>query len=210
MATPSEKAMKIAGPAGTLEGLLVEPADGKVSAVAIVCHPHPLHQGTMSNKVVHTLAKAFAAKGMAVLRFNFRGVGDSEGSYDEGKGETADALAALNWLEARYPGAQAWVAGFSFGSFVALQVAQAKPLRGLIMVASPVQRFEFTQFQHPSCPWLVVQGDADEVVAVDDVLAWVDGLYPGPALTVMHNVGHFFHGQLAELRATVEEFMSDA
>ncbi len=210
MAALRDTAIQIDGPAGVLECLLLEPGDGKASAVAVVCHPHPLHEGTMNNKVVHTLAKTFAARGMAVLRFNFRGVGDSEGTYDEGRGETEDAQTALDWMMARHPGAAAWMAGFSFGSYVALQVAQDRDLAGLVMVAPPVKRFEFANFQHPHCPWLVVQGDADDVVAVDDVLAWIDGLYPGPTLTVMKGVGHFFHGHLTALRETVEEFMNDA
>lgn len=210
MAAPRETTVHFRGAAGALEGLLVEPIEGKADTVAVVCHPHPLHHGTMNNKVVHTLAKTFAARGMAVLRFNFRGVGESEGGYDEGRGEAADAQAALDWMQARHPGAAAWMAGFSFGSFVALQVAQATPLAGLILVAPPVERFAFSDFQQPECPWLVVQGDADDVVALDEVLAWVDGLYPGPALTIMNDVGHFFHGHLTELRATIEEFMNDA
>lgn len=198
------------GPAGALEALLSEPEDAQgAGAVAVVCHPHPLHQGTMNNKVVHMLVRTFAQSGIPALRFNFRGVGTSAGAYDEGEGETDDALAAADWLTGRHQGAALWLAGFSFGGYVALRAAGARPCRGLVTVAPAVQRRGFAALVAPPCPWLVVHGDVDEVVPVDEVLAWVNGLYPGPELSVIAGASHFFHGKLTGLRESVAAFVRE-
>ena len=112
---PTTERATIAGPVGSLEALLEIPAGADGSRVAVICHPHPVHGGTMTNKVVHMLAKACNERGVPALRFNFRGVGASAGRYDEGEGETQDALAAIDWALQRWPGAALWAAGFSFG-----------------------------------------------------------------------------------------------
>ncbi len=123
MAAPAEERVTFEGPAGPLEGALALP-EGAPRAVAVLCHPHPLYDGTMHNKVVHTLARTFTAAGIAALRFNFRGVGDSAGAYDEGDGETEDALAAVAFAHDRTGDVPLWLAGFSFGASVALRDAR--------------------------------------------------------------------------------------
>lgn len=199
---PASENVSIEGPAGSIEAIAQEPrlAGGRY---AIVCHPHPLFGGTMENKVVTTLARALLETGTPVLRFNFRGVGRSSGVFDGGNGETADADAAASWGAARWPGRRLVIAGFSFGAYVALRLAQQRPAAALVTIAPPLQRFDFSQIKAPTCPWLVVQGDADDVVDSQSVIDWVGGLEPRPQLLVMPGAGHFFHGRLLELRDAV-------
>jgi alpha/beta superfamily hydrolase len=191
-----------AGPAGPLEAI-VEDSGQAGSRFALVCHPHPLYGGTMDNKVVTTVARALQELAMPTLRFNFRGVGASAGAYDEGRGETADAVAAATWAEQRWPGRRMVIAGFSFGAYIALRLAGERAADWLITVAPPVELFDFSRICAPACPWLVVQGDADEVVDPNKVIAWVRSLKPAPRLAVLPGVGHFFHGHLRELRNAV-------
>lgn len=198
----ASEAVVFNGPAGVLEGLIDKPA-GQPSAVAVVCHPHPLYQGSMHNKVAYILARAFNELGGISLRFNFRGVGASDGEYADGVGETADALAAIDWLTARHPGLPLWLAGFSFGAYVALRAQSQRPVKLLVTVAPAVERFDTSGVVLPTMPWLLVQGDADEVVAPQAVLDWVAGLAKPPQLAVLKGAGHFFHGRLNELRQTV-------
>lgn len=206
----SARTLKLEGPAGAVEAVLTEPsATAAPPAIAVVCHPHPLHDGTMNNKVVHTLARSFAKRGIPAMRFNFRGVGDSAGAYDDGNGEVDDALAVADAMRERFGDRPLWLAGFSFGSFVALRAAARTPCAGLIMVAPPVQRFAFDQAL-PDCPILVVQGDSDEVVECADVQVWVRGAKPAPRFELLPGVGHFFHGRLTDLRKIVEDFLGDA
>lgn len=210
MAAPREKPVEFAGPAGRIEGVLNLPdADGPCPTV-VICHPHPLHQGTMDNKVVHTLARAFASAGFAALRFNFRGVGTSEGAYDDGNGETDDALAAMDWVAAELGQAPSWIAGFSFGSAVALRVASRRNVLGLVTVAPPVLRLGGATAPAGPIRWLLVQGEEDDVVLAEDVIAWVNDLEPGPELVLIAGAGHFFHGKLTQLRSAVDGFIADA
>ncbi|HEX4300498.1 MAG TPA: alpha/beta fold hydrolase [Gammaproteobacteria bacterium] len=190
------------GPAGPIEGLLDHPAAEPI-AVAVVCHPHPLQGGAMQNKVAYMLARAFNDMGALSLRFNFRGVGRSAGSFDQGIGETADALAAMDWLSAQHPGLPLWLGGFSFGSYVALHAQSQRQVARLVTVAPAVERFATAEIPEPTCPWLLVQGDADDVVSPDAVLAWARALKSPPRIEVMAGAGHFFHGRLNELRETV-------
>lgn len=206
MHPPGTEACVFQGPAGELEGLLDFPA-GTPRAVAVICHPHPLGQGSMHNKVAYILARAFNDLGAASLRFNFRGVGRSAGTFDEGVGETDDALAAVDWLSTRHPGLPLWLAGFSFGAYVALRAQSARPVRRLVTVAPAVERFDTRAIQEPQCPWLLVQGDADEVVSAPAVLTWAASLKRPPHMAVLKGAGHFFHGRLTEVRdAVVAEF----
>jgi hypothetical protein len=199
----------VPGPAGALETIAEEAQGPRQPYYALVCHPHPLYGGTMDNKVVYTVARALQSAGVATLRFNFRGVGASEGTYDEGKGEMQDAAAVADFGAARWPNRRLLLAGFSFGAFVALRLALTRDTARLITVAPPVGRFDFSTLSAPACPWLVVQGDADEMVDPHAVFAWVERLDPRPRLLVMPGVGHFFHGHLTELRdAVVEAFRS--
>ena len=156
---PSTERVTIAGPAGDLEALLEIPAGADGTRVAVVCHPHPVYGGTMTNKVVHILAKAFGERGVPAVRFNFRGVGASAGAYDEGEGETQDALAVMDWALQRLPGAALWAAGFSFGGAIAVRAAVARDAKRLVTVAPAVHRFAVDGAQLPRCPWLLVQGD---------------------------------------------------
>lgn len=198
-ATPVE----IAGPEGLIEGALDAPA-GQPAAIAVVCHPHPLHQGTMHHKVVTTLARAFARLGAVAVRFNYRGVGRSVGSYADGVGERVDALAVVAWARARWPGLPLYLAGFSFGGAVALAVATRAAPKGLIVVAPPIDRLP-ADFALPACPWVVVHGRADEVVPVQPVIDWSRALAHPPRLVLPEDVGHFFHGRLDLLSMAVAD-----
>jgi uncharacterized protein len=200
---PPLQSLRLAGKAGQLEALLEEPADGTPRRFGVVCHPHPLHGGTMHNKVVHTVARALQELGTPTLRFNYRGVGTSEGSYDEGRGETADALSVIEWGRTHYPHATLVLAGFSFGAMVALRAAAVAAPAQLITVAPAVTRADYAQIARPDCPWLLIQGDADDVVDPAAVSAWAQRLNPPPVLKVLAGAGHFFHGRLHELRDAV-------
>jgi alpha/beta superfamily hydrolase len=204
---PERTQFDIEGPAGRLEALLECAPDAAPVGCAVVCHPHPLHGGTMQNKVAHTLARSFAGIGFAALRFNFRGVGRSEGHFDDGNGEVEDVLAAVRWMRAEQPGLPLWIAGFSFGAAMAVRAAvEARP-DGLISIAPAVTRFAGNLESQPACPWLILQGDEDELVDVEETIAWFNELAPGPELEVFSHTEHFFHGKLVELRAAVQEFV---
>ncbi len=205
---PANEQLFLDGPAGRLEAVLDLPGQRAPRAVALVLHPHPQHGGTLTNKVAHTLARSFVGLGFAALRFNFRGVGESAGTWDEGNGELDDALAAAAWLGERYPNRPFWLAGFSFGAAIAIRAAVETTPAGLVSVAPAVQRFASGLVRQPDCPWLVIQGDADDLVDVDDTIDWVDGLEPGPDLQVLPGVDHFFHGKLVLLREAVTAFVA--
>jgi alpha/beta superfamily hydrolase len=205
---PMRKSFVLLGPAGPLEAILSEPEGvAQVSRVVVVCHPHPLHGGTMHNKVVHYLAKTFSGLGAASLRFNYRGVGQSGGEYGEGVGETEDVLAAATWLRQRYPQAELWLAGFSFGAYTSLKAAASLPVAGLISIAPPVHLFDMATLPTPACPWLIVQGDHDMVVSYKEVSAWVNTLDDAPQFVPMAGVGHFFHGKLNALQEVLRDFL---
>lgn len=204
---PVAEALTLSGPAGTLEALLEQPADGASGGFAVVCHPHPLYGGTMQNKVVHTVARALQEAGIATLRFNFRGVGASSGSYDRGAGELADTLAVIEFGRSRWPAAELTLAGFSFGAqMVLLAAPSSHPVR-LITVAPPVSRPEFGAVEPPSCPWLIVQGDADEVVDAQQVRSFAARFASPPVFTMLPGVNHLFHGHLRELHDAVASFL---
>jgi alpha/beta superfamily hydrolase len=207
---PPPELLEIPGPAGPLEAILEDPGAGagEPPALAVVCHPHPLHEGTMRNKVVHTVARAANRLGAPALRFNFRGVGMSAGAWDEGRGETDDALAAIAWARARWPGAPLWLAGFSFGAFVALHAAAVARPAALVTVAPPVGRFPVGETPEPACPWLVVQGEADELVDYRAVVEWAGARPAPPGLALLPATSHFFHGRLAELQQAVQDFLA--
>jgi len=203
------EAITIPGPAGQLEALLEEPKELREQKVAVLCHPHPQYQGTMLNKVVHTLARSMNDLGLPAIRFNFRGVGASEGEYGGGIGETDDTLSVINWALDRYSGAELCLVGFSFGAMVACRAALSTSPYQLVTVAPAVARMQgLLQNSQPDCPWLLVQGEADEVVACSEVIEWINGLAPGPELIVIPEVGHFFHGCLTLLRETVVSHLS--
>ncbi|MGI9248500.1 MAG: alpha/beta hydrolase [Woeseiaceae bacterium] len=209
---PKSESLFIDGPVGQLEAVFesASDADLTVTHTVVVCHPHPQHGGTMHNKVAHTLARAFVRMGFAALRFNFRGTEKSEGHFDEGVGELDDALAAIDWMRARQPGSRLWLAGFSFGAAIAVRAAVECNIDGLVSVAPAVSRFASGLPSQPQCPWLIVQGDEDELVGVEETIEWVNSLQPGPELLVLAGAEHFFHGRLVDLREAVTRFVDDA
>ncbi|MCH7829372.1 MAG: alpha/beta hydrolase [Proteobacteria bacterium] len=198
----------IDGPAGRLEAIYEHSAQHSPVGSVAVCHPHPQHGGTMQNKVTHTLARAFVRMGFAALRFNFRGTGKSEGEFDAGDGELDDMLAAIDWLQKTDAGSRLWVTGFSFGAAIAVKAAIATRADGLVSVAPPVRHFASGLASQPTCPWLIVQGDQDDIVAVGETIAWVNELQPGPEISIVSGGGHFFHGKLTGLREVVTEFVT--
>lgn len=202
-ARPVPERVTIAGPVGPLEAVAETPAGFDGRHAALVCHPHPLYGGTLTNKVVTVTARALQDVGYATVRFNFRGVGASGGVFDDGRGETDDALSVAEWADARWPGARLTVAGFSFGAFVAFQVASRRAVERLITIAPPVQRFDFHAHVVPAVPWVVIQGDQDELVDVGAVRGWTTALPNPPGLRVILGAEHFFHGRLNDLREAV-------
>lgn len=203
------EALMLDGPAGKLEALLEQPRSAAGRAVAVLCHPHPQFQGTMLNKVVHTLARVANELGVPALRFNFRGVGASDGAFGGGLGEAEDTLAVADWARRRYPGAELWLAGFSFGAMVACRAALSLRPAQLVCVAPPAARMAgLLEGRQPDCRWLILQGDADEVVACETVIDWVNELAPGPELRVLPGVDHFFHGKLTLLRESLQDWLA--
>jgi alpha/beta superfamily hydrolase len=197
----SPTGIEIAGPAGVLEAA-IDASAPPVVATAVVCHPHPKQQGAMSNKVVTTVARAFTRLGADAVRFNFRGVGRSAGEYAGGVGECDDALAVVAWVRERWPGRPLYLGGFSFGAAVAATIAARVAPAGLVTVAPPVDRLR-ESFVAPRCRWLLVHGEADEVVPLPPVLEWARALAAPPNVVVLPGVGHFFHGSLADLKGAV-------
>ena len=190
----------INGPAGALEIAFHLPSNDTPKGLALICHPHPQFGGTMDNKVVQTLHKAFAELGFATMRFNFRGVGASEGVFDNGIGETEDAAAALVWARAQLGESIALVAdGFSFGCFVQTQLLPRSQPKMLVLIAPAVSRFAIPEVAKDT---IVIHGDEDDVVPLADVFAWARP--QGLPVTVFPGTGHFFHGRLMELKAAVK------
>lgn len=205
---PTPERVNIAGPAGTIEAV-VEAPEGDAAAFAVVCHPHPLFGGTLDNKVVHTLARTFQELGTPTIRFNFRGVGGSGGVFAEGTGESDDADAVVEWGRQRWPGAALWLAGFSFGGAVAIRVADVKRAELLITVAPAVRRVPVDTSALPRCPWLIVQGDTDDVVAPAETQAWVARFAPQATVVLVPGAEHFFHGRLHDLKEIVTRFVEE-
>lgn len=198
-------AAEFAGPAGPLEAVISTPPAPATDTVAIICHPHPLHGGTLDNKITHTLARSCCALGATAVRFNFRGVGRSAGVYDRGDGETEDLLAVAAEVRRRHPHAALWLAGFSFGAYVALRASQRLAVDRLITVAPPVNLYEVDGLAAPDCPWLLVQGTADELVPYKAVLRWAGRLCPAPEAVYLDGVDHYFHGRLNALHTLLIE-----
>jgi alpha/beta superfamily hydrolase len=206
-AFPCNVTTTVTGPAGALEAITTCPP-GEPKGIAIVCHPHPLYGGTMHNKVVHTLARGFGELGFRTVRFNFRGIGASAGRYGQGVGEAEDTLAILKWARTHGPQEPLWLAGFSFGAFMALRAAMQFSVARLVLVAPPVQNYpELGPPPVPQAPVLVLQGDSDDVVSPAAVKAWSDSIAPPATLRVIPAADHFFHGRLNDLRAALLEIL---
>ena len=198
------EAHTLAGPAGQLEALLEEPEFDEPREAMLVCHPHPAHGGTMHNKVVYRLARGLRRSGAAVLRFNFRGVGRSEGVYDQAVGELEDARAALAWLRDRYPALPYSLAGFSFGSRIILRLGCA--LEGaarLIAVGFPTWREDNTYLSKCATPKVFVQSTSDEF-GPSEALNLLYENFAGPKrLIYIPAEDHFFKGSLEDLEETI-------
>src|SRR5579872_3570691 len=198
---PSEEStFLLPGAAGDIEILATPVAETLKNATAIICHPHPLFGGTMNNKVVTTLARVFRDLGLRSVRFNFRGVGKSSGVHDEGRGEVDDLLTIVDWIKKLFPNDTVWLAGFSFGAYVATKGAMQISPEKLVTIAPQVSRFKQDDLARVTCPWVLVQGEQDEVVSAEEVFAWIETLPHKPDVIRMPTAGHFFHGQLMELR----------
>ncbi|MBP6097216.1 MAG: alpha/beta hydrolase [Methyloversatilis sp.] len=207
---PSERSL-IAGPVGNIE-VLTELPDGAPRCIALVGHPHPLFGGTMDNKVVLTVARALRELGCIALRPQFRGVGRTEGTHDEGRGETEDQLAVIDHARATYGDLPVIVAGFSFGAFVATRVADAlsargRPVAGMVLVGlatgavEGIRHYETGTVRDDA---LVIHGENDQVVPLAHVLAWAAP--QNLPVNVLGDTGHFFHGKLHVLRVMIERW----
>lgn len=197
--TIQEKPIMLTGAVGDLEAVLSEPLAPEIPYIGIVCHPHSLQGGSMNNKVVHTVVKAYRDLGMNVIRFNFRGVGKSAGSYDAGIGETDDTISVLTWAKQQWPNHTICLAGFSFGSYVSLRAASKAAVGLLVSIAPAVTYVDYNSLI-PHAPWIVIHGDDDELIPVQAVVDWVATLTPAPEFIRISEASHFFHGKLIELR----------
>ncbi|MCG8596171.1 MAG: alpha/beta hydrolase [Kiloniellales bacterium] len=203
------------GPEGRLEGRY-QHSKAPGAPIALMLHPHPQHGGTMNNKVIYNLYHAFARQGFSVLRFNFRGVGRSQGVYDRGEGELSDAASALDWLQSINENASAcWIAGFSFGAWIGMQLLMRRPeIAGFVSVAPPANQYDFS-FLAP-CPssGLVIQGSRDEIVPEAAVSKLVDKLSQQGGITIDYRVipgaNHFFTEQMEEMTGHVEDYLAKA
>jgi alpha/beta superfamily hydrolase len=201
-----------AGPAGRLEGRF-HPSRQRGAPIAVILHPHPQFGGTMNNQIVYNLYYAFAERGFSVLRFNFRGVGRSQGSFDHGSGELSDAAAALDWVQSFNPEARAcWIAGASFGAWIGMQLLMRRPeIEGFISIAPPANRFDFS-FLAP-CPssGLFVHGDQDRVAPIKEVMGLIEKLKTQRGIQIEHatiaGANHFFENCIEPLIAEVGAYL---
>lgn len=193
----NEQKLLIPGPLGELEAIFTAPES--FDRLAIICHPHPLFQGTMHNKVVTTIAKAFQLKNYATLRFNYRGVGASAGKYGEIQGEIEDCLSVYKWAQ-QFSNVKISLAGFSFGAFISASVANQKSCEQLISVAPAVNNANFLSLNNIKCPWFVFEAQADELIPAAAVEDFVNQTQIAIELIQFPGASHFFHGKLIELR----------
>lgn len=200
------------GPAGRLEGRF-QPGENETSPIAIILHPHPQFGGTMNNQIIYNLYYLFLKRGFTVLRFNFRGVGRSQGVFDSGLGELSDAAAALDWIQSFNPESRAcWIAGFSFGALISMQLLMRRPeVEGFISISPPANLYDFS-FLAP-CPssGLIINGDKDAVVPPDAVQVLVDKLKTQKGITINHQLlpgaNHFFEDKSDELMTRVGDYL---
>ncbi|MES2677440.1 MAG: alpha/beta hydrolase [Pseudomonadota bacterium] len=204
----------ISGASGRLEGRYHQNPNPK-APVALVLHPHPLHGGTMNNKITYALYKAFANNGFSVLRINFRGVGKSQGKFDNGIGELQDATVALNWLHSQNMDAPTfWVGGFSFGSWVGLQLVMRRPdIEGYILAAPPATKYDFNFIVPCSASGLIIQGDKDDISKEADTLKVVEKLALREEAEVGYQIvsgaDHFFRAQMEEFEEIADKYIKD-
>ena len=200
------------GPAGRLEGRYHVSSETNAS-IAILLHPHPRFGGTMNNKIVYNLYQSFVERGFSALRFNFRGVGRSQGSYDNGIGELSDAASALDWLQSINPNAKkCWIGGYSFGAWISMQLLMRRPeISGFISVAPPANHYDFSFLAPCPASGLFVHGQADDVVPEPDAAALAERLSAQRAITIDYRTvpeaNHFFNEHIEALMAHVEDYL---
>jgi uncharacterized protein len=194
---------------GHLEGILKPEEEGVIPRyAALVCHPHPLYGGTMHNKVVFKVAQALQMLGMPALRFNFRGVGRSTGTYDEGRGEMDDVRFALEFLSRRYPGLPVILGGFSFGAYVALRVAAIDDrVQAMIGLGVPARMLDVEYLQGCHKPKLIIQGTKDELAPYALTVRWFEHVPAPKSLVAVQGADHFFQGHLDEVQAIIATFI---
>lgn len=197
MRSARDERLLLTGPAGNLETVVADPG-GERRGLALIAHPHPLYGGTLDNKVVQTLARCFHAQGLVAVRMNFRGVGASDGTFDDGSGETEDWLHVARSMRERFGTLPLVLAGFSFGAFVQTRVAGQLTPQRLVLVGPAVNRFSV---EPVATGTLVIHGEDDDVVPLRDVLDWARPL--SLPIVVIPGAGHFFHGKLVELARIV-------
>lgn len=212
-----EQTFFISGRQGQLEVLasdVLKNGTAQPILIGVVCHPHPLFHGTMNNKVVTTIIKTWHDLEVPTVRFNFRGVGKSEGRYGDGIGETEDLQTVLDWLRSQNPNSEFWLGGFSFGSYISMGVASRNqyPIQALLSIAPPVHLFNFAAVAIPTCPWVIIQGQQDEIVSYASVSEWYSEAQLKTQnmdieLLTLPRASHFFHGQLIELKAMIRTAM---
>jgi len=201
----------IPGPVGALEAKLTKPAGAAPRAVAVFCHPHPLYGGTMNTTAVFRSARGLEEAGLAVLRFNFRGVGKSAGKHDGQGGEDLDVKAALDWLEQQYPGAELWLGGFSFGSRMAGSYARKDPrVKRLLLVALPVRSFDCAFVREIRQPGLILMAQNDEYGTLRELRELFPDLPPQLATDEIAGANHFFVTRTQELQARVRSWASES
>ena len=199
LSIPGEYPFNFKGAVGQLEGVLAVPEHARVDYMAILGHPHSLQGGTMNNKVVTTMARAFKELSIPSLRFNFRGVGLSEGVYNEGIGESEDMVALTRYWQQQFPAAKFIFAGFSFGSYVTYRAAAQYKHSLLISIAPPVHHYNYTDYS--PAPWIILQGDDDDVSPLQLVLEFAEQVALAAPVLRFSDTGHFFHGKLIELKS---------
>jgi alpha/beta superfamily hydrolase len=203
------------GPVGRLEGRYHH-SKQENAPVALLLHPHPQHGGTMNNKVVYTLYHSFVRRGFSALRFNFRGVGRSQGYFDRGEGELADSAAALDWLQGYNPNASAcWIGGFSFGAWIGMQLLMRRPeIAAFIAVAPPANLFDFSFLAPCPASGLIIQGDQDQIVPLEAMQKLITKLQHQRDIKIDYRLiagaDHFFQNEQEELGAAVEEYIGGA
>ncbi len=206
---PTEFLREIAGPAGPLEARLDLP-DGPPRAVAVCGHPHPLHGGTMHTKALYQTAKALTRVGVAAVRFNFRGVGLSAGSFDAGPGEKDDFRAALDFAQQRFPGLPLWAVGMSFGSWIAASVGGTDPRVSLVLLVAPaVDRWDFNELLTWEKPKFIIHGEDDELISAKDVRKFYAALPEPKELAWIEHANHLFEGKTSLVGDAVEELLAD-
>jgi uncharacterized protein len=203
--------VSIPGPAGVLEGVINANATAEPRAIAVLAHPLPTAGGTMHTKAIFHTAKALARIGCPVLRFNFRGVGQSAGVFDEGRGELDDFRAALDFMTARYPAvARVWAGGMSFGSWVALTAGAGDPrVTALLGIAPPVNSYDFSGVIDAGKPTFLIHGEFDEIVPLKDVRRFYGQLSEPKELVVIDSADHLFDGKVAEVGDAVDDLLQD-